>query len=65
MHAAKDCEFNTCMERQDLSRTYLAHHELESVVIIIIMGGPIVVVWRRCKVRCSTCHMADAIGSKI
>ena len=25
------------VERQDLSRTYLAHHELESVVIIIII----------------------------
>ncbi len=25
----------TALERQDLSRTYLAHHELESVVIII------------------------------
>ena len=27
----------TALERQDLSRTYLAHHELESVVIIIII----------------------------
>jgi len=26
-----------CLERQDLSRTYLAHHELESVVIKIII----------------------------
>ena len=25
------------LERQDLSRTYLAHHELESIVIMIIM----------------------------
>ena len=25
------------MEKQDLSRTYLAHHELESVIIIIII----------------------------
>ena len=25
------------MERQDLSRTYLAHHELESVIIIIVI----------------------------
>ncbi len=25
------------LERQDLSRTYLAHHELESVIIIIIV----------------------------
>jgi len=25
------------LERQDLSRTYLAHHELESVVVIIII----------------------------
>ena len=27
----------TALERQDLSRTYLAHHELESIVVIIIM----------------------------
>ena len=26
-----------CLERQDLSRTYLAHHELESVFINIII----------------------------
>ncbi len=26
----------TALERQDLSRTYLAHHELESVIVIII-----------------------------
>jgi len=26
-----------CSERQDLSCTYLAHHELESVLIIIII----------------------------
>ncbi len=25
------------LERQDLSRTYLAHHELESVVIIVML----------------------------
>jgi len=25
------------LERQDLSRTYLPHHELESIVIIIII----------------------------
>jgi hypothetical protein len=34
-------EGKTALERQDLSRTYLAHHELESVltnVIIIIMS---------------------------
>ena len=27
----------TALERQDLSRTYLAHHELESIVVIVIM----------------------------
>ena len=27
----------TALERQDLSRTYLAHHELESIVVMIIM----------------------------
>ena len=26
-----------CLERQDLCRTYLAHHELESVSIIIVI----------------------------
>ena len=26
----------TALERQDLSRPYLAHHELENVVIVII-----------------------------
>ena len=31
------CARQTALERQDLSRTYLAHHELESVVITIIM----------------------------
>jgi len=28
----------TALERQDLSRTYLAHHELERVVIIIMLS---------------------------
>jgi len=34
--AASSCAFSQdgALERQDLSRTYLAHHELESVVII-------------------------------
>ena len=27
----------TALERQDLSRTYLAHHELESIVITIVL----------------------------
>ena len=27
----------TALERQDLSRTYLAHHEMESVITIIIL----------------------------
>jgi len=26
----------TALERQDLSRTYLAHHELESIIIVIL-----------------------------
>ena len=25
-----------CLERQGLSRTYLAHHELESVIVIVV-----------------------------
>ena len=29
--------FRPSLERQDLSCTYLAHHELESVIIIIII----------------------------
>ena len=32
------------MPRQDLSRTHLAHHELESVIIIIIVIIIIVVI---------------------
>ena len=28
---------HTALERQDLSRTYLAHHELESVILIFII----------------------------
>jgi len=35
--AANVDDTNTALEREDLSRTYLAHHELESVVIIIII----------------------------
>ena len=37
----------TALERQDLSRTYLAHHELESVVIIIIVinGSTVTQPW--------------------
>ena len=31
------CARQTALERQDLSRTYLAHRDLESVVIIIII----------------------------
>ncbi len=30
------CARQTALERQDLSRTYLAHHELESVVMLIV-----------------------------
>jgi len=35
--AANADDTNTALEREDLSRTYLAHHELESVVIIIFI----------------------------
>ncbi len=31
------CTRQTALERQDLSRTYLAHHELESVIVIVII----------------------------
>ncbi len=31
------CARHTALERQDLSRTYLAHHELESKIILIII----------------------------
>jgi len=31
------CARPTALERQDFSRTYLAHHELESVIIITII----------------------------
>ncbi len=30
-----DCQ--TTLERQDLSRPYLAHHELESIIIVIVI----------------------------
>ncbi len=36
------------MERQDLSRTYLAHHELESVIIIIKMIPQAVLKYLEC-----------------
>ena len=32
-------ELQTALERQDLSCMYPAHHELESVVIVIIITG--------------------------
>ncbi len=32
-----DITLQAALERQDLSCTYLAHHELESVLIIIII----------------------------
>ncbi len=42
LHDCQTCRINrSCriaLERQDLSRTYLAHHELESVIIIIIVS---------------------------
>ena len=31
------CARPTALERQDFSRTYLAHHELESVIMITII----------------------------
>ena len=39
LHILSDCDtfVKTALERQDLPCTYLAHHELESVVIIIII----------------------------
>ncbi len=36
MHTV-NAALETALERQDLSRTYLAHHELESEFIIIII----------------------------
>ncbi len=33
----KRCARQTALERQNLSRTYLAHHELESIVIVIVV----------------------------
>ena len=36
-YAIQGCSEQTALARQDLSRTYLAHHELESVIIIIII----------------------------
>ncbi len=33
---SNSCCFQTALERQDLSRMYLVHHELESVIIIIV-----------------------------
>jgi len=34
----------TALERQDVSRTYPAHHELESLVIIIIIIVVIIII---------------------
>ncbi len=32
------------LERQELSRTYLAHHELESIVVIIIIIVIVIII---------------------
>jgi len=32
------------LERQDLSRTYLAHHELERVIIITVINNIIIII---------------------
>ena len=36
-HYTLEMRKTDALERQDLSRSYLAHHELESLVIIIII----------------------------
>ncbi len=36
-YTLQGCAKQTALERQDLSRTYLAHYELESVVVMIII----------------------------
>ena len=50
MHARQ-----TALERQDLSRTYLAHHELENVVVVIIIIVVIMVVNVKFA-RCGAVH---------
>ena len=38
------CFLQTALERQDLSCTYLAQHELESVVVVIIIVVIVIVI---------------------
>jgi len=35
---------DTLEGRQDLSRTYLAHHELESIVIVVVVVIIIIII---------------------
>ncbi len=44
MQTLQRCARQTALERQDLSHTYLAHHELESDFIITIVITTIIVV---------------------
>ncbi len=46
------CARQTAVERQDLSCMYLAHHELESVLIIIIIV----------HVAATSCQTADFLN---
>ena len=36
-HTLQGCSEQIALEGQDLPRTYLAHHDLESVIIVIII----------------------------
>ncbi len=40
----------TALERQDLSRTYLAHHELENEIIIIVLMTLMIMVNPVCRI---------------
>ncbi len=44
MQTLQRCARQTALERQDLSRTYLAHHELESDFVIIIIIITIIIM---------------------
>ena len=57
-----ECHAGTpsALERQDLSHTYLAHHELASVIIIIIVVHPLLMLQ-----LLHTAHYQDSIVLRI
>ena len=48
--SSQGCSEKTALEGQDLPRVYLAHHELESVIVIIIL-----------RKYCKYCHYVNIV----